>query len=438
VSLSRLTANALALLVVLCAASIGRAASETVAAVQAELYAGRTTAAVAAAEARLATAPGDDEARYALGAAQLLRAVERLGQGLYGHGLAGSGEPGYAGLGVLPILRIPVPENPNPAPLTYELFRELLKAFVADLATAEATFAAIRSPDLALPLNIGLIRLDLNGNGAGSEDEALWRIFKQVAELPWLDAATADRLQTDFDASDVPWARGYCHLLMAIAEFPLAHDWRAGFDATFHGIFPRSGLPTAALNERPEAIRKGLAGGSGSADPSLIGADSVPLFAGVADLIAFVHLMHWPVVEPARMGRVLAHLEAVPRLSRENWRLILAETDDAEEWIPSPKQSGVLPGMVVTDAQVEGWMLFLDEFEGLLAGRKLLPHWRFEKGVNLRRMFLEPTTFDPVLLIQGAAALPYLEAGEMTAPETWMGIVGLFGGDFFRYALWFN
>lgn len=432
---SYLKAGALALLVLLCAASVGRAASQTVAAVQAELYAGRTAAAVAAAEQRLAAQPGDDEARYALGAAQLLRAVERLGQGLYRHGLAGSGEPGYAGLGVLPILRLPVPENPNPAPLTYELFRAILGAFAADLATAEATFAAIRSPDVALPLNIGLIRLDLNGDAAGSEDEALWRIFKQVAELAWLDAAAADALQTDFDASDVPWARGYCHLLMAIAELPLAHDWRTAFDATFHGIFPRAGLPTAALNERPDAIRQGRAG---SAEPSLVGAEGVPMFASVADLFAFVHLMHWPVVEPDRMGSVLAHLEAVPRLSRDNWRLILMETDDASEWIPSPKQSGVLPGMVVTDAQVEGWMLFLDEFEALLSGRKLLPHWRFEKGVNLRRMFLEPTTFDPVLLIQGAAALPYLEAGELTTAETWMGIVGLFGGDFFRYALWFN
>jgi hypothetical protein len=156
------------------------------------------------------------------------------------------------------------------------------------------------------------------------------------------------------------------------------------------------------------------------------------------DLIAFIHLNHWPVVAPERMRSALAHLEAVPPLSRESWRRILAEQDDQNEWIPGPKQSALMPGLEVGEAQVEGWMLFLDEFEALLQGRKLLPHWRFEKGINLRRFFLEPTTFDLVLLVQGSAALPYLEEGELTRQDTWRRIMALFGGDFFRYAVWFN
>jgi hypothetical protein len=58
--------------------------------------------------------------------------------------------------------------------------------------------------------------------------------------------------------------------------------------------------------------------------------------------------------------------------------------------------------------------------------------------MNLRRLFLEPTTFDLVLLIQGSAALPYLEDGELTESDTWRRIMQVFGGDFFRYAVWFN
>jgi hypothetical protein len=383
------------------------------------LYAGRTQQAVETAEAQLAEAPQDDQARFALGTAQFLQALERLGQGFHRHGLTSAGDS-VVGLAGLPFVRIPVPPNPAPAPLTYEKFRIVLADFVGDLEEAEATLAAIDDTTIVLPLNIGHIRLDLNGDGSASAEEALWQVFRQVAGTEWLDAEAADQLQTDFDASDVPWLRGYCHLLMGIGEFVLAHDWRAAFDATFHTLFPAAGLPSAALNEKPAA------------------APPLAMMAGIADLVAFLHLNHWPVVEPARMERALGHFEAVVSLSRENWRRILAETDGGREWIPNPLQSGVLPAMQVSQERIDGWMLFLDELDALLNGKKLLPHWRFDQGINVRRMFLEPTTFDLVLLVQGSAALPYLEDGPLTGSATWRRIVTLFGGDFFRYAVWFN
>jgi hypothetical protein len=403
------------------ALSIGTAhpTPEVVDAVRSHLYAGRSAEAIAAAEAGLAEAPGDDENRYALGAAQFVRAVERLGQGLYRYGLRGADEDSFAAMAGLPILRIPVPRNPSPESITYEALNELLAAFVSDVAAAETTLAGVEAESLALPIDIGAIRLDLDGDGVGAEDEALWRILKQVAELPWLDEQSAAALTIDFDASDVPWLRAYCHILMAISEFPLAYDWRPAFETTFHSLFPDADLPSNALNAK-----------------SAPSGDYVH-FAGVFDLVAFVHLNHWPVVAPERLRNVLAHLEAVPPLSRENWRRILAEADDANEWLPSPRQSGAL-GIAVTEEQIDGWMLFLDEFEALLQGRKLLPHWRFTQGINLRRMFLEPTTFDIVLLIQGFGALPYLEDGELTTGDTWRRIAQIFVGDFFRYALWFN
>ena len=56
----------------------------------------------------------------------------------------------------------------------------------------------------------------------------------------------------------------------------------------------------------------------------------------------------------------------------------------------------------------------------------------------MRRMFLEPGTFDIVLLIHGSAALPYLEKGPVTDQHTWNQISNLLGGNFFRYLIWFN
>jgi hypothetical protein len=400
-------------------AVIGPARAAPLDEIRTQLYAGRLAVAAQVAEARLAMAPADDEARFALGAVQFLQALERLGQNFYRHGLTNAGNS-VVGLAGLPFVRIPVPPNPAPEQLTYERLRAILADFVGDLAEAERTLAAIDDTTIALPLNIGLIRLDLNGDGSASPEEALWQVFRQVAGAQWLDAQAADQLQTDFDASDVPWLRGYCHLLMGMAQFPLAHDWQAAFEATFHTLFPEAGLPSARLNKGPSA------------------APGIASMAGIADLVAFLHLNHWPVVEPARMASALSHFESVVVLSRDNWRRILAETDDGREWIPNPRQSGVLPTMQVSEEQIEAWLLFLDQLDGLLKGEKLLPHWRFDQGINVRRMFLEPTTFDIVLLIQGSAALPYLEKGELTTADTRRRIVTLFGGDFFRYAVWFN
>ena len=397
--------------------SNGAATSNVVEKVQDLLYAGKTAEAAAVAQGHLAEAPDDDRARFALGAVQFLEAVEHLGQALHKYGLRSS----YAdptGLSGLPFLRIPVPENPNPEKATYAALRGVLDRFVVDLETAEQTLRSVKNHAIDFPLNIGLIRLDLDADGSASDEEVLWRIFKRVAGLPWLDEEEAGKFLTDFDESDVPWLQAYSHLLMAIAEFPLAHDWRDAFETTFHGLFPKAGLPVGVLAERD--------------------AETLVAYSGIADMIAFVHLNHWPVVEPERMRSVLGHLEAMVQLSRENWRRINAETDDRNEWIPNPKQSGVLPRMRVTEDRVAGWHQFLDEFDALLQGKKLIPHWRFDQGINLRRIFLEPTTFDIVLLIQGSAALPYLEDGDLATDATWDQITRVFGGDFFRYFIWFN
>ena len=148
--------------------------------------------------------------------------------------------------------------------------------------------------------------------------------------------------------------------------------------------------------------------------------------------------MHWQPTEPERLKAALSHLEKVVALSRESWGYILAETDDEAEWIPSPRQKNGAIGMPVTQETVEGWMLFLDEFEAILKGEKLVPHWRLARGINIRRVFLEPRAFDPILWAQGSAALPYLEDGPVTDAATWNRMMAMFSGNFFGFAVWFN
>ena len=51
------------------------------------------------------------------------------------------------------------------------------------------------------------------------------------------------------------------------------------------------------------------------------------------------------------------------------------------------------------------------EFEAVLEGGA-------GRGINLRRMFEAPGSFDPWLIAQGSAILPYLEDGETVSLET--------------------
>ena len=90
-------------------------------------------------------------------------------------------------------------------------------------------------------------------------------------------------------------------------------------------------------------------------------------------------------------------------LSRQSWRRIHAETDDNAEWVPGPKQIGRFRNLRVTEDVVQGWHVFLDEFEAILNGDKRIRHWSLvgKRGANVRRMFEEPGPLDPVMIAAG-------------------------------------
>jgi hypothetical protein len=161
------------------------ASSDLVEMVQNHLYAGRTAEAAAAARGRLADAPDDDQARFALGVVQFLQAVEHLGQALQKYGLRDTYMGHYSFTG-LQTLRFPVPENSDPERVTYEALRGVLDGLVVDLETAEQTLGSVKNQTIDLSLDIGQIWLDLDSDGAASDEELLWRIVKSVAGLPWL------------------------------------------------------------------------------------------------------------------------------------------------------------------------------------------------------------------------------------------------------------
>jgi hypothetical protein len=362
--------------------------------------------------------PHDDQLRFGLGTLQFLRAIEHLGQQLNQYGVRKSVS---TDLNFVPIVRLPVPSNPRPVVLTYEHARGIILNFLDDLTKAQGTLAAITDANVKLPLHFGMIRLDLNGDGTVSEDESLWKVYAGINGHRNMSAQSAKEFYISFDRGDVHWLRGYCHLLMSFCEFYLAHDTRETFNCTAHVFFPKVDSPYAFLNR------------------SKYGREDRE-FTEILDLVALVHTIRWPVVEPARMEAALHHLEAVVAQSKESWKWIMSETDDDREWLPNPRQTGVIPDVHVTEEMVAAWSNLMDQTGKVLAGERLVPFWRGDdgRGINVRKVFTEPRTLDLVLWVQGSAAAPYLETGKKTSVGTWRQLQMAFGDQFPGFAIWFN
>lgn len=412
------TACALALVLVACLTAPPHSLADGPPLAEQYLVEGRLAEGETAVVAALKENPKDAEARFGLGTVQFLRAVERMVQSFHRFGL----RPDPAG-GNIPFARLPLPENKSPKPIRYADLRAIFEALVDDLRKAEATLAKVDDPVVKIPIHFGQIRLDFDGDGKASEEETLWTLYARLNSQARVTPEAAKEFVIAFDRGDVAWLRGYCHLLMAFGEFYLAHDGKELFDRTAHLFFARPDTLFASFGE-------GKAGGEGRPD-----------IGQIADLIAVIHLLRLPVSEPKRMSAALDNLRAMLALSRESWKFYMAEDDDDHEWIPNPKQTGVIPGVKVTEEMVKGWTItFLDEADDLLAGRKLVPFWRRSdgRGVNLRRVFTEPREFDLVLWAQGTAATPYLEQGELTTPEVWRRLQRIFRGEFLGFAIWFN
>ena len=361
----------------------------------------------------------DPLAAYAAGSVQFFVALEKLAGGLHRHGFESPQSF------MLPLMRLPVPANPNPEPLTYEGFRQILSDFREAMGQSAATLALVPAgADIGLEVDLARLGIDLDGDGKIAPQESAAAIMAALSS--GAAAPDASALVFRFDRADGYWLQGYANFLMAQSDFWLAHDFRQAFDESFHMLFPKAKLPMqdtlVPLDEQ-----------SGS------------MFASewrIADFVSFIHLVNWEVAEPERRKAARAELLEMIRLSREDWKAIRAETDNDREWLPGPQQSGVhrLTGLEVTQIEVQAWHAALQMAEDLLEGRKLLPHFRFaDKGINMKRFFDEPKTFDLVLSITGPGVVPYLEQGPMLTSEEWWALQSQFGGaGFMTFALWFN
>jgi hypothetical protein len=375
------------------------------------LEAGTLADGEAALAAIVAKDTGNADATIGLGTIRFVRAMETLSQGLYKYGLKAPQSF------LVPVIRLPVPENPNPQPITYQDFHDLLATFVRDLAVAEATLGAVKT-DVKFVLDLKRVRYDANGDGTIGNDERLVAVLERVAGFP--EEAMPASLTFAFDRGDAIWLQGYCNVLMAFGEFVLAHDWHESFDNSFFHFFPAMKSPFRDALAVPTQENYFLNEGG-----------------PIADFISFFHI-RWQVSEPERMKASLARMKKVIALSRESWVAIEAETDNDREWLPNANQTSPFASMGVNAERIAAWRAVLDEADLILDGKKLVPHWRFAKGFNFRKIFEEPRPFDMVLWITGPAALPYLENGPVTTSANWDAMTRAFEGSFGVFAIWAN
>lgn len=358
-------------------------------------------------ESALAVAPQDDQLRFSLAVVQLFRGVERLGQSLYEYGCLPENNH-------LPFLRVPVPQNPDPSMITYPALRRILAGFHSDLSTVETTLAGIGEGPVKLPLRLAEVRLDLTGSGESKE-----KMIDILRKLMGRDFR-GDKVNPEFliclDRGDVAWLRAYCHLLMGIIDMQLSIDGEASFDLTADQLFAKpkrrfDGSQQERWTRQAEA---------------------------------------WKVVkfqEPARLRHFRLHFLKVCELNRETWAYIRAETDNDHEWLPNPRQTGVLR-MPVTDPMIDAWLGMVAEVEGVFNGKKKLPAWIFQffspatkRGMNLQ-VFLDepPETIDWKRLTDEGVREKYLDD---IRPDVDIGAFLAVGQAFQNtlavgYAAWFN
>lgn len=353
--------------------------------------------------------PNNDKLRFQLGMLQFFQAVENLEQAWYNYGLSSDLKNNFF---PIPFLRLPVPNNPNPQKISYQEFIIIFENIYKDLMLAEQTLAAIKDNNVSLAIYFGKVYFDIDQDNTRSNQESLSYIYQDITRANFTQEQ-AKSFQIHLDIGDIYWLRAYMHLLSGLVEFFLIYDHEKLFDHTAHLFF------TDAVN--------------------------INDFYYI-EIIAFIHLLNLPVTQAEKGVIALEHFKTTVQLSKTAWDFYLQETDDNYEWIPNPNQTGVIPGITITQAMVESWLAVLEETALLLHGEKLAPFWRGYKGlgINLSKIFTNPQPFDLVLWIQGPGMhafieqVSYKEKDKITKVEFWENINRVFNGRLMGFALWFN
>ncbi len=367
-----------------------------------------------ATEARLVALPTPTDAeRFALGGTQFLRAIEGSFQERWTAGLTDR-------TGMLPLLRLPLEDNPNPAAFDPRMIVGIFVHAADNLTKAQATLTAIpEASDFGLEIALDDIWFDVNSDGKRGKGEGIADILGAQVMGGMDDSGTAPQpLPTiRFDVADAAWLAAYADMLGGISAIVRAYD------------------PTEPITRVMSARATLEQFGPVEADPFFGGTSSPDAFDMIAMILATLN----QTPDQALMAAAQTHFLNMVAENRQFWSRVALEKDNTREWLPNDQQQSAL-GIDVPPGTGAAWMVMLSEFEAVMKGEKLVPYWRVggSAGINVARMFTDPRPIDVPGWIQGWDALPYLEKGTLVSNESADAFDALTSGRAMLFALYLN
>jgi hypothetical protein len=364
-----------------------------------------------AAEAQLAAiaepSPSD---RFALGGVRFLAAVETALQTRWKVGLT----EGLTTLVDLPVLRLPIPENPTPARFEGAVIAEMFAALQGDLDSAAAQLDMISDADaVGVTINTTDIWFDIDRNGTRTAGEGLAEVLGTALQAPLPDATIR------FDTADAAWLSAYAHLLGGLSDLIVAFDPGPAIDDVL--------AARAAFDALNAQVNQPFGTGI-----DMMGGDYIDLAAMIVDA-----LERQP--DPDLTQSALNHWLAMVDRNRVFWVRVAAETDNDAEWIPNKGQVSAL-GLPFPADTGQRWLNVLAEAEAVLTGNALIPHWRLADGagVDLYALMTNPPEIDVLGMAHGMDLLPYIRTGRVISWDSWRQFADLTEGNAGMYAVILN
>jgi len=360
----------------------------------------------------------DDQFTY--GAVLFLRGIEKSLQFRWQHNMAIKDFD-------LPVLRLPVPPNPDAQPFSPELITVLFENLRDDMAASQQALDAV-SGEVSVKIDLMALWIDINMNGTQDAGEGLMEFGINTMMSPRqardMQAQASTALTVHFDTADVAWLNAYTHLLSGLSELVIAFDPTEAITKVLSSN--QAMMALRGNNASPNIVEALIGGGAGG-------------FGGWVDQFAMVYgaLNQQPIAENTRAAH--GHFLEMIAQNKVFWAAVAAETDNSREWIPNARQTAAL-GFVLPEGTADTWQAILGDAEQMLKGELLVSYWRIAPagGVNIQKLFENPPVVDIVDWVQGAGLLPYLERGPTLSTRNFRQFERMLSGDTLLFALLFN
>ena len=362
-------------------------------------------------ETRLAalTSPSNEDL-FALAGLRFLGGIEQALQMRWKTGV-------QADWSELPILRLPIPENPDAIPFQAADFTALIRNLDADMEASREALAQLGDKPFALPIRVADLWFDINANGTREPGEGLAEVTGLTLGGGRMIGVQVQDPVITFDTADAAWLSAYTHFLSGFASTALAYD------------------PEPAI-QRVLDSSKAIYALWGSTPPNNA---MDMMFGRQVDRVAMILQALSNTPDTALAQDAYGHFLSMIQENRRFWTLVALETDNAGEWVPNDNQVSGL-GIMMPPGTGERWKAVLADAEKLLKGEVLIPHWRFgaEAGINLKKAFENPPPVDLVTWIQGEGLLPYAEKGPQMSMQSWRDFEDFVQGDAMLFAVFLN